>query len=546
MLERPPPRAGRLPDVGRGSGASVAVVAGLLVGAVAFAVGWPAAGVVVAVVRGAVRDPGAAAAALAVSPGVLARSVAAAGGIAVLATALAWGPARVLASGRARALAPLLVAPMLMPMYLAFSGWGQARAPGTMVGDWIERLAGEGHRWVPIFAGRALAVVGLALWAVPIAALILAGDLARRDASIEDALRLERAGWWRRALVRAGLTRAGLAWSVVAVTLVMLGSAVPLHLAQLETSAIVTWRKLAENGPGEWWRVWVGSWVVVVVAVVGGWVVGGRVVAGLRDTREGAAGAGAPVPARAGAYLGAAAVWMLGVGGPLALFAWTLDRWSRVATFFELEGRGVAASATLAGLCAIGVAGLAMGTSFVLSTGSRRAAGVVGVVLRVLVVSALIPGVLVGAAVARCGYEGPGAVVAAHLARFGVLGVGVGCWLAWAEPPERRALRRVDGVAPLRAWAGACLPLQWAPMVGVGLAAFALSVHEIEASVIVQPPGVPSLAQYMLGLLHYARTLDLAAGAIVTIGGGLVVAVVAAALVGVGSRQPVRTGRSIR
>jgi len=546
MPASPPPRAARSPDAGRGSGVSVAVVCVALAAAAAVAVGWPALGVVIGVVRGVARDPSGAFAALRVSPGVLAGSLGAAGGIAALATALAWWPARVLASGRGRALAPLLVAPMLMPTYLAFAGWGQLRAPGTIIGDWIEGLAGEGHRWVPIFTGRALAVVGLALWAVPIAALILAADLARRDGSIEDALRLERAGVWRRVLVRAGMARGGLAWSIVAATLVMLGSAVPLHLAQLETNAIVTWRELAGNGPGEWWRIWLGSWPALVVAGVGGWGVGGRVLAALRDTRERGPAMNAPAPARVPAFVGAAFVWVLAVGGPLALFAWTLDRWSRIATFFELEGRGVVASSTLAGLVALSVVALAAAVSFVLSTGSRRGAVVVGVALRVLLVAALIPGVLVGAAIARSGFGGTGAIVAAHLARFGVLGVGVGCWVAWAEPPERRALRRLDGHSPVRAWAGACLPVQWAPMVGVGLAAFALSLHEIEAAVIVQPPGVPSLAQYMLGLLHYARTLDLAAASIVTIGGGLVVAVAAAGLIGVGSRQPPRTGRSIR
>lgn len=541
-----PPRAAsepeRLPGGPPGFGPGLAAAVVLVIAA--FAVAYPAAGVAIEIAHGAVRDPVGAGEALKVPIGVLARSGATALGIGVLAAALAWGPARVLASAR-RALAPVLIAPMLMPMTLAYAGWGQMRAPGTALGDWLERLAGEGHRWAPMFAGRALAVVGLALWAVPIEAIVLAGDMARRDRSVEEAARLERAGVWRRAVLRLSLARAGVAWAVGAVTLVMLGSAVPLHLAQLETHAIVTWRELAERGPDEWWRVWVGAWPALAVALVGGWFVGGRVLEALRET----AGAGVvtePPRARRGAAVAALAVWAAAVAAPLAMFAWTLDRWSRVGTFLQLSGDALGASLGVGFLVAIGVVTLASATSLALGAGGRWSAVAVGVSGRAMLAAALVPGVLVGAAVARCGYGGPAALVAAHLARFGVIGVGVGCWVAWAEPPERRALRRLDAPSAARAWVGACLPVQAAPIAGAGLAAWALSVHEIEASVMVQPAGVPSLAQTVLGMLHYARTLELAAASVVVMGGGLLAALAASALLMLGGRQPTRTGRSIR
>ena len=62
----------------------------------------------------------------------------------------------------------------------------------------------------------------------------------------------------------------------------------------------------------------------------------------------------------------------------------------------------------------------------------------------------------------------------------------------------------------------------------VGVAAAALSLHEIEASVIVQPPGRESLAQTLLGFLHFSRMEDLSAAAINLVGLGLVGAVLTA------------------
>jgi ABC-type spermidine/putrescine transport system permease subunit II len=62
------------------------------------------------------------------------------------------------------------------------------------------------------------------------------------------------------------------------------------------------------------------------------------------------------------------------------------------------------------------------------------------------------------------------------------------------------------------------------------LAFTCLSLHEIDASIVLQQPGTQSLAQTLLAQLHFARQEEMAAGAIVVVGSGLVVAMVAAAL----------------
>ena len=59
-----------------------------------------------------------------------------------------------------------------------------------------------------------------------------------------------------------------------------------------------------------------------------------------------------------------------------------------------------------------------------------------------------------------------------------------------------------------------------------GLAVGVLAFHEIEAAVILQPAGLDSFARQMLNFLHYAKTQELCAGALLTV----LVGVVGAAL----------------
>jgi len=77
-----------------------------------------------------------------------------------------------------------------MPSYLAYSGLGLVRDPTTALGSWLARGPATGSNWYPILADRVLAVVGLALWAWPIAWLILTTATRRIDDNLLDALHL--------------------------------------------------------------------------------------------------------------------------------------------------------------------------------------------------------------------------------------------------------------------------------------------------------------------------------------------------------------------
>ena len=144
-------------------------------------------------------------------------------------------------------------------------------------------------------------------------------------------------------------------------------------------------------------------------------------------------------------------------------------------------------------------------------------------------------GFLIGATVSRSGLmmsEGLGGVgpVVAQVARYAFLGVLAGVWACRGESAEQRLTRQMDSDGGLRGWAMTVLPGQWRAMLGVGLAGTALSLHEIEATAFVEPAGPGSLAQKMLGHLHFARMDELNAMSLVVVALGLLPAALGGAL----------------
>jgi ABC-type Fe3+ transport system permease subunit len=118
----------------------------LVVGAVAaLVVGFPAALVAEEIGRGLLRS-GVHAADARVDLRLLGFTALMAAVVAVGAVILAWPAAWASRRMGTRGLL-LLVTPMLLPSYLAYSGWGLARAPGTWLDRWLESMPpGAGGR----------------------------------------------------------------------------------------------------------------------------------------------------------------------------------------------------------------------------------------------------------------------------------------------------------------------------------------------------------------------------------------------------------------
>lgn len=460
---------------------------------------------------------------------LLARTIGYALMIGLIATALGIPGAWALRSARSRWVV-LMAVPMLVPSYLAYAGWGLLRGPGTVLGNWLM----SGPSWRTILAGRILAVGGLALWSWPLAMLVVLASVRRVDDAVLDALRLDCPSRLGRGVQMLGMIRGGIVAGVALVMLVMLGSAIPLDLAQVRTWSIHLWRLLEQVPWDERTRVWVAAWPMVLLAGVGGTVIARALT---RWPKQ------APPEIRSspGAWARAAtaAIWLGGVGVPLVLFALQIRQYDALGRFWTLHARAVGHSAEIAGATAL-VCLLIGAATWILLAGEDRwrllAIGTTGALLA----SGLMPGVLVGSAV-NLGWTWAGAprwisqtgviVVLAHVARFGFVGAVAACLLARAEPGDLRDLRRVDGADTIGGWARACLPVGAPVLVGSALVTAALSLHEIEASVMVRPAGIESLPQAMLDKLHRLRDDDLSAAALQLIGIGLGLALAAVATI---------------
>jgi ABC-type Fe3+ transport system permease subunit len=458
--------------------------------------------------------------------------------IGVLATAIGWPAAWVMgrARGSGRALAWALAGvPLLMPMYLAYAGWGLIRGPGT----WAADLLARGPAWWSEAAGRGLAVLGLSLWAWPLAAGVLAMGVVRTSGALIDALALEPAGIVRRQLVLASMLRGWIVLAVLVVAGVMLGSAVPLHLAQVPTAAIQLWTFLSLAGSAR--ETWLAGGPLLLAAGVMGAGAGAWLA---RDGRRDEAGLADEGARRTGAIAGMGLALAASVLGPLAMFAVNLRDWSSVPAFWRANWAG-ARESLITGAW-VGLMGMLACVLVMLARTCGRGRWVGGAAVACaagLVALGLAPGVLVGRAVlgletlARTlglEWDGRGWLVLAHAGRFAMVGALVGLMLARGEGEDERGARLLSAGRGVRGAAVLRLRPAIGAVAGVGLACAALSVHEIEATVQLGRPGVMNLAQTLLSALHFARDEQLCAACLSLMSAGVLVAGVSGWLIGRG------------
>ncbi len=464
--------------------------------------------------------------------------------IAVLATGLALPAAWMMRRGRAWWTA-LVAVPLLMPSYLAYAGWGLMRGPGSWVGDWLA----HGSPARSLVFDKALAVGGMAMWGWPIGAFVVGAAARRIPTHLLDALDLEAGAAWRKWRVVGGMLAGSIGASIGLIALVMAGSAVPLHLAQVDTYAIHLWKYL--NLTSDPAAVWPAATPLLVVAGIGAWVLEGAADRSPVEIHD----EGAAAERRGGRMVNALAwvVWGVAVVVPMLLFLGHLRHWSSLRAFWGAAGPAMWVSGRNGAIVAAIVGFLAMGVW------ARRACcrcgggfSLVRAGVWVMLAIALVPGVLVGSAtlafwnapmMPRAAGDSMWPVILAHVARFGFVGVLAGWWMAGLETPDERGARVMLAGTGVRAWWTLCVKPQIGVVIGVALAAGALSLHEIESTVLLQPPGPSSLAQYMLDKLHYNRNEELCAACVNVMGVGIVLALAAGWLVrGVssGSRSGIR------
>lgn len=464
--------------------------------------------------------------------------------IAVLSTALAWPLAQVLRRAGARR-AALVIAPLWTPAWLIYAGLNLARAPDTLVGrafmhwalDPANALFGNpDNRWAIVGLGRALAVGSLVLWSVPLGALVMAASEDPEAEAAEALLRIDRPGPIRRLLTTLRLRRRALTFSAVCIALLMMGSAVPLHLAQVETGSIVLWRALAERSPQLWGGVWLGAWPALTVAAAGSWWLSARVS---RPPAPGlsAVGPGSPPPGRWTSTAGWL-VWALGAVLPMALMAWSLDELASIGRWVRMDAEAVWTSGWIASAGGIAAAGVGVLTASAAGSDRALARGLARWSAAAAVFGVLAPGVLVGAGIAALNLPDAAAAVAVSAARTVFVGALAGLIVARSEPPDERAARALDGAGDGWGWLRANRARAWRLALGVWLGATALGLHEIEGAVLVRAPGAGNLPQQMLSDLHYARLEQLSAGGVAVGLAGITLGLAAGWAMGPGLRQP--------
>ncbi len=454
---------------------------------------------------------------------------------------LVWGWWMRGLSGKARGWAMGIgMTPLLLPSYLAFAGWNLLRSPGSWLGDALA----VAPPWASVWAWRGMAIGGLVLWVWPLALLVLAPAAGRVSQGVLDAMRTDGASSVMRAGQVLRMLRGDLARAAALCGLIMAGSAIPLHVAQVNTYTIWLWSEM--NRVPDIRGVWIASLPMLGVAVAGAIFVLRLIPPG--PGREGGEPENCepPVHHRRGvaavALTGAACcIWAASVVAPMLLFVLSIREPSAYAGFWRDAGASVAASSRT-GAWVGGLGSLVLLGAWVAVANGRgedRTRRIGGPVLW-LTIAGLVPGVLVGSAYSQgAAFSGASLVVATHLARFAFIGVLIGLWSGTSEGREHRGLRELDGAMTLRGWLAACVRGRWGVVMGGAVALGLLSVHEIESSVQVQPPGLESLAQYLLDQLHYLREDQLAAAGATMAGIGLVGAVIGGVLLSraVGRRE---------
>ncbi|HVU62562.1 MAG TPA: hypothetical protein VHC70_01200 [Phycisphaerales bacterium] len=502
----------------------------VLVLIVAGAIGLPVLGVILQVGRAHPDTSAEAAATHPLSWGAMITTVEYSVAIGLVATVLGL-PAGWALRRRSAVIAALICVPLLMPIYLAYAGWGLLRGPGSWVGD----MLGRGPHWLGPAFDHCLAACGLSLWAWPIAALIVGASARRIPSHLLDSLDLEPGGPCKRASVVLRLLAGSIGASVLIIGLVMAGSAIPLQLAQVDTYTVhlCVYLSLTTNTAS----IWGATLPLLGMALIAGGALAhaaGKERTPIRDE-----GDTANRRHSRGVLVLAAVVWGLSVPVPMGLFVWHLRWWVSLWNFWKNEYQAVGTSLWVGAAVGIIIAILAMATWALRA--SVKSSKVARGGLWATLAAGLFPGTLVGSAtlafwnapfMPRAAGDTLVPVVLAHVARFGFIGVLAGWWMASLETPDERGARLMLAGDGVRAWAALCLRPAAGVVVGIALAGLALSLHEIESTIYVQPPGPSSLAQYILDKLHYNRDEDLCAACVNVLAVGTVLAGGAGWLIG--------------
>jgi iron(III) transport system permease protein len=441
----------------------------------------------------------------------------------------------------------LTVLTLFVPLPLFASAWQAALGTSGWLplGIWATPAANDpdvsptGLVWKPWAQGPGAAVWVHAMAALPWVILIVGQGLTWVERELEEeALTMARP--WR-VLCRVTLPRSGAALVAAGlwVVLPVITEITVTDMMQVRTFAEEVYTQLVVGDRASLFRS--------VAVAVPGVVVAGALVAGMARFLEHKLPplesrsveplifplgwtrwlfAGAMVLAilvLVGVPLGSL-LWKAGLAGRPATWSWA-TAWSHIAKVFMARWPMVARSLELAvvGGCLVAVISLLLCW---LTGGSRW---FYGAVLTLVAAAWVVPAPLVGFGLtevlthvvnlthsdflARMLYYGPSPVPIgwAYLIRLLPFGLAMLWPTVRLIPVELRESAQVDGARPGQMLVWVILPLVWTAWLETALATAILSLGELGASKVVEPPGSETFAHEIFVQMHYGVTNDLAA-----------------------------------
>lgn len=429
---------------------------------------------------------------------------------------------------------PLLV-PLLLPNYLVSFCLTLLVQPQSALGAWIATYGQSQLPWLPGLVMQGLAFIGLAAWLAPLGVLLLLPACKALPESCVQSLRLD-APPLQRGLVLLRMLRGPALLSLAVLGMLMLGSAVPLHLTNAPTLSVRAWAS-AMLSPASL-APWSASAPVLLLALCTGaalaLLAATHAPHAAQHTHDDASARAAHArhtlrqALRTPPTLLVLVVPLLLVALPLLAAMLNVRSVHSIVAFAQVASQAIASSLLVGACTGALLAGVLM---LALRMGQRLPrAGVVA--LAMLLCWALVPGVLSGQAwtllIALVQERAPLAgsdalafvtLVLAHASRFAGFFALAGVVLASLESRDLQHARMLDAATSTKGWLlTRALGSVHAPLpvvVGAFSAGLCLSLHEIESTIMLQPPGTGSLGQTMLANLHFARSEELCAGVLV-------------------------------
>ncbi len=414
-------------------------------------------------------------------------------GIALVATLVAWRPARALRRG-SWWLRAIVLAAALVPAWVTFYGWwrvlrpGNAIADAAMAGGWISELR------------MASVAIALVAWTWPIAAAVIAFAGGAGESATRTLLSLDSLRWSDKIAAAWRADRWGLACAVAAVAAILFGESATFDAAQVPTAASELRAMDAAGASAD--AVLRAAWPAVGVAFLASalLVLLLRRALPLLRARE----ATEPSATHKGGVMIVALVAVATLL-PLALLLWDTTQVSEWQSFTQLHLRASRNSLVMGG--AVGALGAAIAIAVaVLGVMSRwRTVALIAVGCLVMLV---VPATTVALACAQVWrgsaaiYDTLAVVALAEAGRFSLVAVACGAWCGATVTREARDSWELGG-AGLADFIRMARPQLLAAAGAGATLLFALAIGETSVAARLQPPGADWLAASMLNAIHY-------------------------------------------